>query len=178
MEKCEDHVMKHEYRRRYKCNFMLGWSCILNYMNNNQLGALFIFSLLSCHTSTSLGRVSSLSGGRMYICAKLLLFIIFSGTVAQRGLWHPRSRGFVITHNDTPKTVGLLWTSDQLVAETSTLQHTQQTNIHAPGGIRNHDRSSRATVDLHLRSRGHWDRYVWQMVLVILLNWLSAGLAS
>jgi hypothetical protein len=29
------------------------------------------------------------------------------------------SRGFVITH-DTPQSVGLLWTSDQSVAETST----------------------------------------------------------
>jgi hypothetical protein len=30
------------------------------------------------------------------------------------------SRGFLITHNDAPQSVGLLWTSDQLVAETST----------------------------------------------------------
>jgi hypothetical protein len=29
------------------------------------------------------------------------------------------SRGFLITH-DAPQSVGLLWTSDQLVAETST----------------------------------------------------------
>ena len=27
---------------------------------------------------------------------------------------------FEITHNDTPQSVGLLWTSDQPVAETST----------------------------------------------------------
>ena len=33
-------------------------------------------------------------------------------------------RGFYITHNDAPQSVGLLWTSDQLVAETSTWQHT------------------------------------------------------
>ena len=32
----------------------------------------------------------------------------------------PHSRGFYITHNDTPQKVGLLWTSDQLVAKTST----------------------------------------------------------
>ena len=31
-------------------------------------------------------------------------------------------RGFLITHNDAPQSVGLLWTSDQSVAETSTLQ--------------------------------------------------------
>jgi hypothetical protein len=39
-------------------------------------------------------------------------------------------------------------------------QHTQQTNIHAPGGIRTHDRSRRAAVDLCLRPRGHWDRLI------------------
>jgi hypothetical protein len=30
------------------------------------------------------------------------------------------SRGFLITHNDAPQSVGLFWISDQLVAETST----------------------------------------------------------
>jgi hypothetical protein len=44
----------------------------------------------------------------------------FSGSAAQRGLWSPRPRGFLITRNDAPQSVGLLWTSDQLVAETST----------------------------------------------------------
>jgi hypothetical protein len=29
-------------------------------------------------------------------------------------------RGFLITHHDAPQSVGLLWTSDKLVAETST----------------------------------------------------------
>ena len=42
------------------------------------------------------------------------------GAAAQRGPWSPHSRGFWITHNDAPHSVGLLWTSDQLVAETST----------------------------------------------------------
>jgi hypothetical protein len=48
------------------------------------------------------------------------------------------SQGFWITHNDAPQSVGLLWTSGQLVAETSTwqrTQHSQQTNIHAPVGL-------------------------------------------
>ena len=35
-------------------------------------------------------------------------------------IWSTHSRGFQITHNDAPQSVGLLWTSDQLVAETST----------------------------------------------------------
>ena len=37
-------------------------------------------------------------------------------------------------------------------------EHSQQTNIHAPGGIRTHDRSRRAAVDLPPRLRGQWDR--------------------
>jgi len=53
---------------------------------------------------------------------------------------------------------GLLWTSDQLVAETSTWQHTQQTNIHAPGGILTHDLSRQAAADQRLRPRGYCDR--------------------
>jgi hypothetical protein len=36
------------------------------------------------------------------------------------GLYPPRLQGFLITHNDAPQSVGLLWTSDQSVAETST----------------------------------------------------------
>jgi hypothetical protein len=36
--------------------------------------------------------------------------------------------------------------------------NTQQTNIHAPDGIRTHDRSRRAAVELRLRTRGHLDR--------------------
>jgi hypothetical protein len=39
-------------------------------------------------------------------------------------------------------------------------QHTQQTNIHAVGGIRNHDCSRRAAVDLCLRPHDHWDPLV------------------
>jgi len=43
-------------------------------------------------------------------------------------------------------------------------QHSQQTNIHAPGGIRTHNRSRRAAEDLRLRPRGHWDRPKRQFV--------------
>jgi hypothetical protein len=82
------------------------------------------------------------------------------GSAAQRGLWPPRPRGFLITDNDAPQSVGLLWSSDQLVAETSNWQHTQQTNIHVCGGIRTHDCSRQAAIDLRLRSPGHWDRHI------------------
>jgi hypothetical protein len=56
--------------------------------------------------------------------------IVFSGTAAQRGLWLPRPRGSLITHNNVPQSLGLLWTSDQLVAETSTCQtHNNKTSM-------------------------------------------------
>jgi hypothetical protein len=84
--------------------------------------------------------------------------IIFSGSAAQRGLWpNHHTRFLLITYNDAPHSVGLLWTSDQLVAETSTWQNTQQANIHDPGEIRTYDRCRRAALDLRLRPRGHWD---------------------
>jgi len=43
------------------------------------------------------------------------------------GLWPPRVRGYWITHSDASQSVGLLWTNDQCVAETSTWQHTTLT---------------------------------------------------
>jgi hypothetical protein len=42
------------------------------------------------------------------------------GSTTSNGPGPPHSRDFLITHNDTPHSVGILWTSDQLVAETST----------------------------------------------------------
>jgi len=37
-----------------------------------------------------------------------------------------------MTHNDTPQSLGLFWMSDQLVAETSTWQHTTLTTDRHP----------------------------------------------
>jgi hypothetical protein len=100
--------------------------------------------------STSLGtseeiviRVEGCSGTLFlgYPFESCVNIIIFSGSAVQRGLWPPRPLGFLIIHNDAPQSVGLLWTSDKLVAETSIWQHTQETNIHASGGIRTHDHS-------------------------------------
>ena len=53
--------------------------------------------------------------------------------------------------------VGLVRTSDQLVAE-SAIHRTNTTNIHTHSGIRTHDPSNQGAVDLQLRQRGHWDR--------------------
>ena len=52
------------------------------------------------------------------------VIFFFCGPAAPRSLRPHHSWGFYITHNDAPQSVGLLWTSDQLVPETSTWQHT------------------------------------------------------
>jgi hypothetical protein len=57
---------------------------------------------------------------RVEIIKLRICVFVSHGVAAQRGLWPPHSRGFLITHNDAPQSIGLLWTSDQLVAETST----------------------------------------------------------
>jgi hypothetical protein len=53
------------------------------------------------------------------IMIMIIIIIIISGSAAQRGLWSPILRGFLIKH-DAPQSLELLWTSDQLVAQTST----------------------------------------------------------
>jgi len=48
----------------------------------------------------------------------------------------PRRWGFYNTHSDAPQSVGLLWTSDQLVAEnylTTHNTHNRQTSTHPVG---------------------------------------------
>ena len=47
-------------------------------------------------------------------------FFFVSGATSQRGPWPPHGRGFWITHSYTPQWVGLLWTKDRPIAETST----------------------------------------------------------
>jgi len=76
------------------------------------------------------------------------------------------SLGFLIieasrSHSDTPHSVGLLWTSDQAEAETSTSQHTileKKTDVHVPDEIRIGNCSKRAAKDPRLPRRGHRNR--------------------
>ena len=37
-------------------------------------------------------------------------------------------------------------------------QHSHETDIHAPGGIRIHNLSDRVSADPRFRPHGHWDR--------------------
>ena len=49
-----------------------------------------------------------------------------------------------------------------------TTHNTRNTNIQALGGIRTHDLSRRAVVELRLRPRGHWDRLILNVPDIII----------
>ena len=55
-------------------------------------------------------------------------------------------------------------------------QHSQQTNIHALGGIRNHNLSRREVADLRLRPRCHWDVNFYCRIFILYI-WSSPTLA-
>ena len=77
------------------------------------------------------------------------------------------SRTRFIDHTQRCATVGRTTLDEWSVRRRDlylTTHNTQQTNIHAPGGIRTHDRSRRAAVDLRLRPRGCWDRPVYEVM--------------
>jgi len=61
-----------------------------------------------------------------------LQIFFFRVAATQRGSWPPHSWGSYITHNYAPQSVGLLWTSNQLVAKTSTWQHITLTTDKRP----------------------------------------------
>jgi hypothetical protein len=89
----------------------------------------------------------------------------------------PLASLFAVSWSHTYRhTVGLLWTSDQPIAEASTYTGQQyinkKTNIHAPSGIRTRDPNNQAAADLWLRRLGHCDRlivtYLYEIHILIL----------
>jgi hypothetical protein len=87
------------------------------------------------------------------------------------------SRSHTIRHTHTHQ-VGLLWTSDKLVAEAATYtthnKH-KKANIHAISVIRTRDPSNQAAADLRLRPHGHrdWLIYLSNSSLKILFSLVS-----
>ena len=77
------------------------------------------------------------------------------------------SKSHTATHHSRKDSSGRVISSSQRPLPDNT-QHSQQINIHAPGGIRTHDLSRRAAVDLRLRPRDHWDRH---FVLLLVGNY-------
>ena len=96
---------------------------------------------------------------RMYVCNTWVYFIFVAlRPNAGHGLLFVEvSRSHTTTHHSRQDSSGRVISSSQRPLLDNT-QHSQQTNIHARGGIRTHDVSRRATADLRLRPLGHWDR--------------------
>ena len=68
------------------------------------------------------------------------------------------------SHSDTPHTVGLLWTSDQPEAETSTWQHTtiRQTSM-PPAGFENTIPASERPQTHALDRAANWESALWSL---------------
>jgi len=94
-----------------------------------------------------------------FVCLFVCFLLVFAPTFPT-GSESFQSQCFSITHNSPPQSVGLPWTSDQFITETSTWQHTTFTTdeLPCPGRIRNKNLSIRATSELRLRPRLHWNR--------------------
>ena len=67
------------------------------------------------------------------------------------------SRSHSVRHTTLGRTPLYEWSDTQRPLPDNT-QNSQETNNHAPGGIRTHNPSKRAAADPRLRPRGHWDR--------------------
>jgi hypothetical protein len=84
---------------------------------------------------------------------------LFWGAAAHLGRRSPPFRSFSITNKLTHAS-GRTPLDEWSVRRTGRYQyntkHTQETNIHAPSGIRNRDPNKRGTVDLRLRLLGEW----------------------
>ena len=77
-------------------------------------------------------------------------------------------RSHTTTHHSRKDSSGRVISSSQRPLPDNT-QHSQQTNIHAPGGIRTHDLSRRAAANQRLRQRGHWDRHIIIIIIIMII---------
>ena len=76
------------------------------------------------------------------------------------------SRSHTTTQHSRQDSCGRMISSSQRPLPDNT-RHSQQKNIHAPGGIRTYDPSRRAAADLRPRLCGHWDRLNLLILLTI-----------
>ena len=75
--------------------------------------------------------------------------------VDQGLLIHEVSRSLSTTHHNRYDSSGRVTSSTQGSPPGNT-QHSQQTDIHAPGGFRTHNLNRRADADPRLRPRANW----------------------
>ena len=94
------------------------------------------------------------------LCYVMLCYVMFleqQPPLGQSLLIHEVSRSHTTTHHNRYDSSWRVISPTQRPLPDNT-QHSQQTNIHASGGIRTHNLTKWAAADLLLRPRGHWDR--------------------
>ena len=88
----------------------------------------------------------------------LLMLSFFHGTTVPSGPGSPQFRGFIITLRHT--TLGRIpldeWSASCRDLCLTTHIHSQETDIHPPGGFQTRYPTKRAAADPRLRPRGHW----------------------
>jgi len=96
---------------------------------------------------------------RLNIDKKIFSNVLFYGSKAPLFLG-PLTFQILRSHTDKPYMVGLLWTNDQPMTETSTRQHVTITSDRpsCPGEIRNRNPRKRAAADPRHKARGHGKR--------------------
>ena len=87
------------------------------------------------------------------------------------------SRSHTTTQHSRQDSSGRVIISSQRPLPDNT-QHSQQTNIHAPGRIRTHNFSRRAAADLRFRPRGHWDWFTLYQTPKNLINSTKIAIAN
>ena len=94
---------------------------------------------------------------RLLLCLFVCSFLARQSPVGQGLLIHEVSRSHTTTRHSRQDFSGRVISLSQRPLPDST-QHSQQTDIHAPGGFRTHNLSRQAATDPRLRPSGHWDR--------------------
>jgi hypothetical protein len=101
------------------------------------------------------------------VCTNILFF--FCDTATHSGSQPPHSWGF-LDHTQRRTTIGRTsldeWSARRRDLYLTTHNtHNRQISM-PPRRIRTHDLSRRAAADLHLRSRGHWDRHKYTVTQI------------
>ena len=139
---------------------LLTWIC---FSETIKLGA-FELHLIICNRNRQARR-------------RYLWYIFYHGTTAPSGPRpFPLSRIHDHTHLDTHTHTHTRYdSSGRVISPTQrqrplphNTQHSQETDIHAPGWIRTHNPSKRAAADPRIRPCDHWDRYLWCCLAVLL----------
>jgi hypothetical protein len=106
-----------------------------------------------------------------------IIITISDGATARSGQGSPHFRGFTITlrHTTLSRTPLDEW-SARCRDLYLTKQHSQETDIHACGGIRTHNPSKQAAADPRLRPHVRWDRTLIIIIIIIIIIIVTAKL--